>query len=69
MCSRLKPGTPAKKAGVAVGDIIVKLDSKQIESDFDLHRLLTSGVIGKETILSVLRGEKLTELKITPVEA
>ncbi|MHB1867577.1 MAG: S1C family serine protease [Nitrososphaerales archaeon] len=65
----VEPGTPAKKAGVAVGDILVKLDSKRVESYFDLHGLLTSGVIGKETALSVLRGEKLTELKITPVEA
>ena len=65
----VEPGTPAKKAGVAVGDIIVKLDSKQIESYYDLHRILTGSVIGKETKLSVLRGEKLTEINITPVEA
>ncbi len=65
----VEPGTPAKKAGVAIGDILVKLDSKQVESFYDLHRLLTGGLIGKETKLSVLRGEKITELKITPVEA
>ena len=65
----VEPGTPAKKAGVAVGDILVGLDSKRVESYFDLHGLLTGGVIGKETSLSVLRSEKLTELKITPVEA
>ena len=65
----VEPGTPAKKAGVSVGDIIVKLDSNQIESFYDLHRLLTGGVIGRETKLSVLRGEKLTELRITPIEA
>ncbi|MGA2876178.1 MAG: S1C family serine protease [Nitrososphaerales archaeon] len=65
----VEPGTPAKKAGVAVGDIIVKLDSRQIGSYFDLHRILTGSAIGRETKLSVLRGEKLTELSIIPVEA
>ncbi|MDA4129759.1 MAG: S1C family serine protease [Thaumarchaeota archaeon] len=65
----VEPGTPAKKAGVAVGDIIVGLDSKNVESYNDLFRALAGGVIGKETTLKVLRGEKATELKITPSEA
>lgn len=65
----VEQGTPAKRAGVAVGDVIVALDSKQIESYYDLHRVLTGRVIGKDIKLSVLRGEKLTELTITPIEA
>lgn len=65
----VESGTPAKKAGVAIGDIIVKLDSKPIRSFGDLRRVLTSKVIGKPTTLSVLRGEKLTELTVTPSEA
>ncbi len=66
---RVETGTPAKKGGVAVGDVIVKLDSKPIRNFRDLERLLTSKVIGKPTTLSVLRGEKLTELTVTPTEA
>lgn len=62
-------GTPAKKAGVAVGDIVVRLDSKPVRNYYDLRRILTSKIIGKETSLSILRGEKLTELLITPIEA
>lgn len=65
----VESGSPAKKAGVALGDIIVRLDSKPIRSFGDLRRILTSKVIGKPTTLSVLRGEKLTELTITPSEA
>lgn len=65
----VESGTPAKKAGVAIGDIIVRLDSKPIRSFGDLRRVLTSKVIGKPTTLSVLRGEKLTELTVTPSEA
>jgi S1-C subfamily serine protease len=64
----VEPGTPAKKAGVAVGDIIVSLDSKKLESYNDLFRALAGGIIGKETKLTVLRGEKPTELKIVPTE-
>jgi len=65
----VEPGTPAKKAGVAVGDIIVALDSKKTESYNDLFRALAGGIIGKATKLTVLRGEKATELSIVPSEA
>jgi len=59
----------AKKAGVAIGDVIVKLDSKTVETLADLRALLDDNAIGKHVKLSVLRGEKLTELTITPTEA
>jgi S1-C subfamily serine protease len=65
----VETGTPAKKAGVAIGDIVVKLNSKPVRNLYDLRKLLTSEVIGKATTLSVLRGEKLTELTVTPTEA
>jgi S1-C subfamily serine protease len=61
-------GTPAKKAGLAVGDIVVKLDQKPVRNFYDLRKLLTSKVIGKPTAISVLRAEKLTELTVTPTE-
>jgi S1-C subfamily serine protease len=64
----VESGTPAKKGGVAVGDIVVKLNSKPVTNFYDLRKLLTSEVIGKPTSLSVLRGEKLTELTVTPTE-
>lgn len=60
--------TPAKKAGLAVGDIVVKLDSKPVRNFNDLRKLLNSKVIGKPTTISVLRAEKLTELTVTPTE-
>jgi S1-C subfamily serine protease len=62
-------GTPAKKAGVAIGDIIVKVNSNRVEGYQDLQKALTGELVGKESRLSVLRGEKLTELSITPSEA
>ncbi len=61
--------SPAKKAGVAIGDVIVKLDQKPVEGLYDLQRLLNDEIIGKEVKLSVLRAEKSLELKITPGDA
>lgn len=59
----------ARKAGIAIGDVIVKLDGKQVETLADLRGLLDDKAIGRQVRLSVLRGEKLTELTITPTEA
>jgi serine protease Do len=62
-------GSPAKKAGLAMGDVIVKFNGKPVTNFYDLPRLLADDVIGKETKISVLRGEKLVALTITPTEA
>jgi len=62
----VETNSPAKKAGLTLGDIIVKFDEKPVTSVYDLPRLLTEEAIGKETKLSILRGEKLKELTITP---
>ncbi len=65
----VEPGSPAKKGAVAVGDIVMALNSKSVESYKDLQKILTSGVIGKEIELKVLRGEREHKLKVIPVEA
>jgi S1-C subfamily serine protease len=65
----VEPGTPAKKAGIAIGDIIVRVNSKKVGSYNDLFRVLNSELIGKEVELTVLRGERETKLSIVPREA
>jgi len=66
MIYSVEQGSPAKKAGLAMGDVIIKFNDKSIESINDLHRLLTDEIIGKTTKIKTLRGENLTELTITP---
>lgn len=56
----------ARKAGLALGDIIVRFDEKPIATLFDLTKLLTAETIGKQAKLSILRGEQLMELTVTP---
>jgi serine protease Do len=62
--------TAAKKAGLLIGDIIVKFDNEPITNMHDLRRqLLKQDVVGKSVKLAIIRGEKKTELTITPGEA
>lgn len=65
----VEQGTPAKQAGIAVGDIIVRVNSSKVESYNDLFRVLSADVIGKDVEVLVLRGEKETKLSIIPREA
>jgi S1-C subfamily serine protease len=60
----------AKKAGLLMGDIIVKFDDEPITDIHDLRRqLLKQDVIGKSVKIVIIRGEKKSELTLTPGEA
>lgn len=61
--------SPAKTAGVAIGDVILRLGDARASDEYELHRALSGEVVGKPSDLWVLRGEKLTGLKVTPKEA
>jgi S1-C subfamily serine protease len=66
MIYQVEANSPAKKAGLAMGDVILKFDQKSIHSINELHHYLTEEVIGKPTRLQTLRGENPIELTITP---
>jgi S1-C subfamily serine protease len=66
MIFSVEPDSPAKKAGLALGDVIVKFDEKPVANLYDLPRLLTEDTVGKETRISILRGGGLAELTVIP---
>jgi S1-C subfamily serine protease len=62
-------GSPARKAGLREGDVIVALDAKPVAGVDDLHRLLTDARVGVSSSLTVLRWTEKLELKVVPEEA
>jgi S1-C subfamily serine protease len=65
----VKKETAAKKAGLLIGDIIVRFDDQPITNLHDLRRqLLKRDAIGKSVKLAIIRAEKKTELIIVPEE-
>jgi S1-C subfamily serine protease len=65
----VETGSPAKAAGMAIGDVILRLGDAKATDEYELHKALSDDVVGKQIRLQVLRAEKVTELKITPKEA
>jgi S1-C subfamily serine protease len=64
-----EPGSPASKAGVEEGDVIVAYDDRPIAGIDDLHRLLTDRTVGVESNLTVIRGNDKLALKVTPEDS
>jgi S1-C subfamily serine protease len=52
--------SPAQRAGVRVGDVVVALDGQRIETVRDLQRLLTEAHIGRQVALDVVRDGRCT---------
>src|SRR5215472_3973635 len=62
-------GSPAGKAGLREGDVIIGLDGKPVAGVDDLHRLLTDARVGTSNRLTVLRYTEKLELRVVPAEA
>jgi S1-C subfamily serine protease len=61
-------GSPADRAGVREGDIIVEFDGVPVERMDELYRMLTEERVGKISELVVLRDLEKQAIFITPAE-
>lgn len=65
----VEQNSPAQKAGLLEGDIIVGFDGQAIKGIDDLHRFLTEREIGHEENIVVIRRTEKLALKIIPAES
>jgi serine protease Do len=56
-------GSPAEKAGLKRGDVIIELDGKKVLAPSELPRMVAFGHIGKTVALKVIRKGKPLEIK------
>jgi len=64
----VEPKSPADRAGLVEGDIVLALDDSPTTAVDSLHRLLTSDRIGERAIITFLRGVELRRHAIIPLE-
>ena len=62
----LEPNSPAARAGLQSGDLIVAYGDHPVAGVDDLHRLLTEDQAGKGATVSILRDLKKQNLQVEP---
>jgi S1-C subfamily serine protease len=62
------PGSPAEKAGLAAGDIVLTAGGRAVSDAESLQRLLFADAIGEPLNLAVLRNGTRTRLVAVPEE-
>ena len=65
----LEENSPAKRAGLSEGDIIVGFDGQPVAGIDDLHRMLTEEKVGVKTTLMIIRQTEKLNLNIIPEES
>ncbi|HEX9500340.1 MAG TPA: trypsin-like peptidase domain-containing protein, partial [Thermoanaerobaculia bacterium] len=65
----VEKGSPAERAGLREGDILIAYGEKSIGSVDDLHRLLTEEQLGVPAKIVAIRMTEKIELTIVPVRA
>ena len=68
MLFSVEDDSPAEKAGLSVGDILVQFNGNAVEDLNDLHRLLRSELVDKPAEVQVVRGGQKLQLKVSPTE-
>jgi S1-C subfamily serine protease len=69
LVASIEPGSPAQRAGLIEGDVIVGYNDQPIGGIDDLHRQLTETQVGTRSLLTILRGTGKLVLHIIPEES
>jgi len=65
LISQIEPGSPAEKAGVKIGDIVIEFDGQPINESADLPHIVGLVKPGTHSRMQVIREGKRKELQIT----
>jgi S1-C subfamily serine protease len=64
----IEPGSPASRAGLRDGDVIVAFRGEPVAGIDELHRHLVASVIGVPSPVTVIRHTEKLEFVVTPEE-
>jgi serine protease Do len=65
----VEPGGPAGASGIQVGDIVVAMNGRAVESVDDLHRLLSEAKGMDRARIDLLRGTERVAVEVVVGEA
>lgn len=68
LVTQVFPKTPAEKAGIKRGDIIVEYNGKEVKNVNDLTRLVGTTTPGEKTQITIIRGEERIKIPVQITE-
>ncbi|HEY0338781.1 MAG TPA: PDZ domain-containing protein, partial [Burkholderiales bacterium] len=68
LVASVEPGSPAEKAGLQAGDVILSFDGKPVQNANELPRIVAATKPGTGVVLEVWRGGAKRQIKATLVE-
>jgi S1-C subfamily serine protease len=68
MVATVEPGSPADRAGIAAGDIILALDGTAVTGADDLIRILAGEKIGRTVEVETLHNGSRHSVSLVPAE-
>jgi S1-C subfamily serine protease len=69
LVASIEPDSPAQRAGLIAGDVIVRYNGHPIAGIDDLHRQLTETQVGARSLLTIIRRTEKLDLAIVPGES
>jgi serine protease Do len=64
LVAQVIPGSPAEKAGIEQGDVIIEFDGKQVSESKDLPQIVASTPVGKSAMVKLLRNGKALDRQV-----
>jgi S1-C subfamily serine protease len=69
LVASIEPNSPAQRAGLSEGDVIVGYNGQPIGGIDDLHRQLTDTQVGIRSLLTIIRRTEKLDVAIVPEES
>jgi S1-C subfamily serine protease len=65
----VESGSPAQKAGILPGDVIIEFGGHPVAAIDDLHRLLTESQVHVGSAITIIRNQEKRVIDVIPEEA
>ena len=65
LVSRIDPGSPAEKAGLEIGDVIIRFAGNRVKNSAQLRKLVVEAKPGMDVVVEVMRNGRRQSFSVT----
>jgi len=69
LVSRIDPGSPAEKAGLEIGDVIIRFAGNRVKNSAELRKLVVEAKPGMDVVVEVMRNGRRQSFSVTIAES